>query len=75
MSRFGEPWKRDKFNWTVLNKNGEDIFSDYTVQPGVLERAIICVNACTNIPDPEKTIPLLIKLAEKINRMDVEANG
>ena len=60
-----EPWTWTSHAWTIAKD--EKIGTNIPVLlGGDWERAMECVNACANIPNPEQAIPKLVEALEEL---------
>ena len=81
---FGVPWEYDRYHGMsaescFIGKNGKPIIwaddNDICAETlEDLERIAKCVSACDGIPDPEKTIPMLIDIAKCCLKLDPACN-
>ena len=63
---YGEPWK---FNLNmdavpITRADGAEVLGNCEINELDLVRAVTCVNACADIPDPSSSIPYLVTLAK-----------
>lgn len=74
-----EPWHaftHASGNTSIYNATGKFTICNCVSTKEDAERAAACVNACEGIPDPETTIPALVKAVNRmLNYGFIDING